>query len=161
VRQIRLAYRAQFRQPTGALNPMGLKLAIPVDVEVFEAKIGQWTLRSPVTNAVFTELPACASATEARRQAAANFTEQIGDWQPFHGCEPILPADFVIKDDGKAYLLEAEDFTHILAPGQAASRKDAPTLCGRTLPHRYFANRDQGPPPTCRICAAQLRVLTT
>lgn len=154
MKRIKLTYRAQFRQPLDTLNPLGAKLSGPVDVEVFEHKIAQWMLRSPLNGVIFKELPSCASATEARRQAAATFAEQLGEWQPFCGNAALLPADFVIRNDGTAYRLEPEDFTHVQRIGAAASRTEALAACGALLPFKRFTNLNSGPLPTCHKCAA-------
>lgn len=79
MRNIRVTFRAVFQQPTGKLNPMGLKMAVSVPVEIF-GQDGNWKARDPsrIANA-FARLGKFNTAEDAKREIARSFATQLQD----------------------------------------------------------------------------------
>jgi hypothetical protein len=90
-----IVFRATFRQPLGALNPIGAKLNCDIGVEVYHLKIGppaQWGARRPGTIHVFEEITPQTTPAELKRQIAGVFFEkQVSPWEAFDATIPGKP----------------------------------------------------------------------
>lgn len=162
MKRIKVVYRATFRQPKGALNKLGVRVACPVGVEA--RQIGDaWTACRPDarTLTVFEEIPRQPSFASLRGSVEQLFEERLSDWKM---CSPdgseLVQTSLRITDAG-VFELEPEDYTHIQRPGAASSnRKLAVAMCGREFKHQAFASTlEHSAPPTCEACAQLLEAV--
>jgi hypothetical protein len=153
VKHIRPTYRAQFQQPLGALNPLGVKLSSPIDVELFEEKAKSWRARRPGTKSLF-DIPAHADLDTLRDQMTPQyFASQLTQWRVFYNGQMLQHCDYRTATDGRVYLYEPEDFTHIGHPeGGGTDRKKGLAACGGMFAYDKFASTVQGSPPSCAVC---------
>jgi hypothetical protein len=107
MRVIRVFYRATFIQPVrGALNPMGLKLRTPIEVDVYESPRGCWRVRSAETGNSWDVIASQAGVEPAQKVIAAQFEKQVNGWVMYGDGGRPLKAEEVRSKDGKVYLLE-------------------------------------------------------
>ena len=105
--QIKLCYRATFRQPIGALNPAGFELTSPIEVEIRKAG-AHWAAFRPGSKAQFQQITAQPSASTLQGQLALFFAERISEWRvwqilPNVGYQPLEPGSFSIDPQGRAF----------------------------------------------------------
>ncbi len=157
MKAIKVTYRAEFQQPLGGLNPLGVTLKAPIAVEVFETSNSVWRLRRPDTTTVFEPITGYESAQSACEDLVpAWFQKRLTGWVMCWQGKPLLKGEYIEKQ-GRFYLLEAEDFTHIQKPGPGPDTKHklALALCGNEFKFSAFASTlENAPPPTCKTCAA-------
>ncbi len=107
IRVVRVFYRATFVQPLeGVLNPMGLKLRTPIEVELYESPRGSWRVRSAETGNSWDVIVIQAGVEPGKKALAALFEKQVRDWQMYGDGGRPLKAEEVLVKDGKVYLLE-------------------------------------------------------
>lgn len=159
MRAIKVSYRAEFEQPTGALNPMGMKLPGLQRVEIFQTG-ATWKARSIATGQIYTRLEKFASRTHAQSNLEANFERRLTEWEiwgkPPEEAEPrkLLPKEIRIASDGQVFWRQAEDFTHILhAPNIPPGAHVPPAACGAKVNVKCFISTKANIEPTCEPCA--------
>jgi hypothetical protein len=162
MREIKVAYRAVFEQPTGALNPMGLKLPGPFPVELLSC--GQCWLAREVASprrVVYSKLSAFASLAAAKLAMREVFVKQVQDWQLW-GTPPgvgaverlLTPYDVADLGNGKFAWLDDEDRTHILHGPLIDPKAKVPNAaCGAKVNAKCFISTKANIEPTCRPCA--------
>lgn len=107
MRVIRVFYRATFVQPLqGVLNPMGLKLRTPIEVDLYESPRGSWCARSAETGNRWDAIIAQHGVESGKKWIADLFEKQVSPWQMYGDHGRPLKAEEVLVKDGKVYLLE-------------------------------------------------------
>src|SRR5208283_359749 len=158
MRAIKVTFRAVFQQPIGKLNPLNAKFANPIVVEIvqFGAK---WLAREIFSGGVFTRLGRFSSIEQGKAELAANFERQVQDWQiwgrvPDNGDERMLSPDEIVLDShGKAFIKQAEDYTHILhAPTIPPGAHVPPAACGAQVNAKCFISTKANVEPSCKGC---------
>jgi len=163
MRALKVTYRAVFRQPLGALNKLGVRLACDIPVEIYQS-VDKWIARRPGTRSDFVEIPAAMSQESMKTSVQQSFETQVSEWQMYKpDGEVVQPGETKVNGNGTVMLLEPEDFTHIQHPDPACApenKKLARARCGGTFKHQAFASTlENAPPPTCAICLASLKEL--
>lgn len=75
------AHRAKFSQPGPALNPLGVKLPGPIEIEVFVPENGKkWQSREVTSGRVVKQAGTYNTPGQARYGAAALFDQQLTPW---------------------------------------------------------------------------------
>jgi hypothetical protein len=165
MRSIRITYRAMFEQPTGALNPLNLKLPGRFPVEIF-GNGEQWKAREIASprRVVYERLSRFTSPDAGKQIVEASFTRKVEDWQMW-GTEPVEPGGEV-KDErimipgvdlvdlgGNAwgYYMPA-DRTHISTSGPRTD-STATAACGATVSFKIVVSTRANVEPTCPKCA--------
>lgn len=166
VRVIKVTYRAVFQQPQGALNPLGVRIAAHVPVEVFQR--GQtWQACEISGHNVFTRLGRFNTAAQAREGVAGAFETMVQHWQlwgiPPMECVPdaqigkerlLLPSEVCDLGNGKMGFRTAEDYTHILhAQSIPPGAKVPPAACGAKVDAKCFISTKANVEPSCKPCA--------
>lgn len=163
MRAIKITYRAVFQQPIGKLNPLNAKFASPVAVELVRVK-DHWLAREVLHAGVFTRLGELASMEHAKAELAENFERQVQDWQiwgtvPTPGSKStteermLSPDEIVIDKHGKAFLKQAEDFTHIIhAQTIPPGARVPPAACGAQVNAKCFISTKANVEPSCAEC---------
>jgi hypothetical protein len=165
---IKVTYRAVLYQPIRVLNPLELRMAGPVTVEVLCVG-GTWRARNLDTRQDYEKLllrhPSASAAMTAVDQ---NFRSRPNPWQmwgeaPDHpaahlsAARPLEPREIaLITKDGieRVYWKETEDYTHILhAPTMDPKTKVPPAACGISVKAEAFINNRANVEPTCLKCA--------
>ena len=164
MRVIKVTYRAVFQQPQGALNPLGMRIAAHVPVEVFQRGTS-WQACEISGRNVFTRLGKFGSASGARDRVAGAFEAQVQDWQiwgtvPGDGSTELaverllLPSEVCDLGNGKMGFRTAEDYTHILhAPTIPPGAHMPPAACGAKVDAKCFINNRANVEPSCKACA--------
>lgn len=165
MRAIKVTYRAVFQQ----LRMSAMKCSAAVNVEVVQSGAGEWFSRSPDTGVEF-KFTRQQSAEAAKKEAESRFEIMISDswWitgkPPDESARRPLEPEELVERDGKMYILEPNDFTHIFdseaskKPENAAqlSKMDIdhvwPAACGQLPRLRHFVSTKAKVPPTCRQC---------
>jgi len=159
VRAIKVTFRAVFRQPTGALNPGGFKIAGPVAVELFGSD-KRWQARELSQANVFTRLGRFTSLEHAKSTVAASFQERLEPWQMW-GKPPdecgveiqLTPYEVADLGEGKFGWLQDEDRTHILHGPLIDPKAKVPNAaCGAQVNAKCFISTKANVEPTCRGC---------
>lgn len=172
MRAIKVTHRAVFRQPIGALNPMGCKLPGPFPVELFQ-RGPHWFAReiaSPKPQE-YKRLTKMESLSEMKRQVEESFESQSEAWQiwgdPLTPSEKLdqrprdgswerllTPYDILHIGKGKFAAYEPEDRTHIInGKTITAKTRVPPTACGLNLPAKCLIDNLANVEPSCHECA--------
>lgn len=169
MRQIKVVWRGIFREPIGALNPLGLKMPVTCKVEVHGSK-DKWQARNidggkPVP---YTRLGSHPGALTMRNAVEAAFRSVVEPWQlwgEIPGDKEHVPEWRMLQDhewkemtDKGGYraifLLTPEDYTHILhSPNVRPDAKVPNAACGADVPPNAFINNKANVRPTCEKCA--------
>jgi hypothetical protein len=109
-----IVFRATFEQPTGALNPAGIKMAGPVEVEIYHQTIGppaEWRVRRPGTRNDFRLITPQSTPDTLKKQMDLFFRTQLAPWEAFDNKQSpprVLEAsDWRTDKDGKVFLTES------------------------------------------------------
>jgi hypothetical protein len=90
-----LTYTAKFRQPTGALNPLGVKFRDAWEIEIFPTgrKPVKWRARSLWPNGSTSEIAGVVGidANDAQAQTARVFEKQETRWYEHRAAEDDVP----------------------------------------------------------------------
>jgi hypothetical protein len=159
VRAIKVTFRAVFRQPIGALNPGGFKIAGPVAVELF-GNGERWQARELSQANVFTRLGRFVSLEHAKSTVEASFQERLQPWQMW-GKGPnefkekqLTPYEVADLGKGKFGWIQDEDRTHIIhAPTIPPGARIPPAACGAQVNAKCFISTKANIEPSCRGCA--------
>ena len=158
MRAIRVTFRAVFRQPIGALNPSGFKVAGPVAVELFGNE-KRWQARELSQANVFTRLGRFVSLDHAMTTVESSFQERLEPWQmwgkgPNELTEKLLtPYEVADLGDGKFGWLQDEDRTHILHGPLIDPKAKVPNAaCGASVNAKCFISTKANIEPSCRGC---------
>lgn len=166
MRAIKVTYRAVFQQPIGALNPMGLKIPgdFPVELYAFGER---WRARS-IANGnrnVYDKLVPFSTIAHAKSETERAFERQSQAWQmwgnvPGDGNSALTvermlePDEIYIAPEGKVYLKQAEDYTHIIhAPSIPPGARIPPAACGAQVNAKCFISTKANVEPSCKACA--------
>jgi hypothetical protein len=100
---LRICYRADFKGPTGALNPSGWKVPGKIGVEVrkISPRTG-WGAYRPGTAERFIQITPQLDAKTLQNQVGLYFEKQVSEWLMYELSEP----------SGKAILLKPEEITY-------------------------------------------------
>ena len=166
MRAIKVTFRAVFEQPTGPLNPMGIKLPGPQPVEVF-GQGERWQAREIASprRQIYTKLGSFSSLAHAKDEVEHAFQKQIEAWQPW-GTVPsngqtslteermLTPYDFADLGSGKFGLIQDEDRTHIIhAQTIPPGARIPPAACGAQVNAKCFISTKANVEPSCKGCA--------
>lgn len=161
VRNIKVTYRAVFRQPIGLLNSLGSQIAGTFPVEVFGAG-EKWQAREIATpvRVVYKKLYHFTSPIQGMMEVERNFEERLEPWQVW-GKPPnelqermLLPGEIVDLGSGKMAWRDAEDFTHILhGPLIDPAARVPNAACGAKVNAKCFISTKANVEPTCKGCA--------
>ncbi len=165
-RQIKITLRAVFQQPTGILNPMGMKMKGNFPVEIFR-KADNWQVREISTpkRIVYEKLGRFCSIDLAIGGTGLHFERCVESWQmwgtvPGDGdtalsVERLLLPDEVVNLGGDKWGFRIpEDYTHIIhAPAVPLKAKVPPAACGAQVDAKCFINNRANVEPSCRKCA--------
>ena len=163
MRTIKVTYRAIFEQPTGILNPLGMRLPGTFPIELFQWG-KQWQAREIATarRNVYERLGKFVSLDHARREVEQSFERRLQDWQiwgtpldgPGIGIERMLtPYDISDLGNGQFGWVEPEDRTHIMNPQWTGPERVPPSACGLKLNAKVFISHFANIRPTCKGCA--------
>src|ERR1017187_3880922 len=105
--QIKICWRASFQQPIGALNPLGAKLAAPIEVEV-RRQAGIWKCFRPGTKA---EMPIAGqpqASTLKKQIEGLLFEKRLSPWQALDmvANKPLVPAEFALDEQERAWRIK-------------------------------------------------------
>lgn len=169
MRQIKVTYRAIFRQPTGVLNSMGAIMNGQYPVEVF-GHGDKWQARNLDGMGVFAKLSKFASAAHGRQVVEESFLYLDQAWQMWAALpytarqileegvsrDPriIQPHEITVLGDGKVLWKEPEDYLHIIhAPTLAPGERIPSAACGAKVKADCFISTKANVEPTCKACA--------
>lgn len=163
MRAIKVTYRAVFQQPIGPLNPMGLKIPGEFAVEISGSPVAGWRAYSLAPRHVYEKLGRFASFDHAKTELAAAFRKQTQDWQIW-GVVPaqdslsaermLTPDELIFQPDGKVFIRQAEDYTHIIhAQTIPPGARIPPAACGAQVNTKCFISTKANVEPTCKGCA--------
>jgi hypothetical protein len=95
LRPLKVTYRAVFKGPAGALNPMNLKLNICMTIELYMARKDVWKGRELDTGHKRTIEPVkdCGTLQSAKNRVVELFQEQCQPWQMWGDPSSVLPVD--------------------------------------------------------------------
>ena len=161
MRAIKVTFRATFRQPIGALNPMGAKIAGPQPVEIF-GEGERWKAREIASpcRVVYDRLGRFVSLEHAKTTVELSFQERLEPWQMW-GKGPneldekqLTPYEVADLGEGKFGWIQDEDRTHIIhAPTIPPGAKVPPAACGASVNAKCFISTKANIEPSCRGCA--------
>jgi len=157
---------AEFEQPKGALNPMGLNLPGRIVVEVYR-RAGAWYAR---THGTKRDYPGVVGVTAegAQSQAKLLFRNQVKDWQELTAggtvMQPAPTSDAALIDDGGPKAKTDADqvtprrphrgYTHASnSNSPEAGRKHLRAWCGKMIDPGAVAVEF----PTCAQCARMVQ----
>lgn len=104
-----IVFRAVFRQPKGGLNPSGLKMAAPVEVELYRCRIDppEWRARSLPSRIDFRAISGQREFRTLEEQIELHFfAEKLTPWQVFDSIakRALEPDEWAIDPHGKPYV---------------------------------------------------------
>jgi hypothetical protein len=93
LRPLRVTYRAVFKGPVGALNPMNLKLNVCMTIELYMARRDVWKARELDTGHKRTIEPVkdCGTLSSAQNRVKELFQEQCQPWQMWGDVSSLFP----------------------------------------------------------------------
>ena len=106
-----IVFRAVFRQPKGGLNPSGLKMSAPIEVELYHSKIDppEWRARSLPSRIDFRQICGQREFTTLEQQIELHFfVEKLSPWEAYDvrtGCG-LNSDEWAIDQQGKPHLTE-------------------------------------------------------
>jgi len=102
-----IVFRASFEQPIGPRNPAGIKLPGPIQVEIFQAKVGppaEWKARS-VTRNEFKEISAQSTPGTLKRQIEGiHFERQLTEWEAFDAVGKLREDEWSTDSKGHVFI---------------------------------------------------------
>lgn len=145
-------YRARFRGPKGALNPLGAKTKAETTVEVYQHRPGEWYAREVDTpeQRKFERLGRgpgrMVDAITSKAEVESNFEERLTEWEMYdRQGRKLEQGDVNFKSDGT---VERKPPTHI-GRGATESKKTSRAACGKTVPNGQIIKTTR---PTCDQC---------
>ncbi len=151
---MKISYRAQFRQPVGVLNPLGVTVRAVLTVELLHAA-GYWIARLQGT--IEERLGRHPGAQAAMQAVQSSFAEQLTPWQ-MHAVNdglPISPDEIAAGPDTRGWIT-LKPLTHITDfAAEAADKTQRRTVhapCGKAANPKLIVSVKTGVPPTCPIC---------
>ena len=149
---MRITYRATFRQPIGKLNPMGLKIPVPLTVELFTVPGNMWSAREIDSRdrRIIPPLQRFPSSQTAMKGTKAMFEEQVRPWtmhDPAAAGAPLEPSEVLFLDGGTAVRRPP---THNAGPWPAGAFYHR-SYCGKRIAKREDITEGRPTCPQCRI----------
>lgn len=147
---MRVTFRAVFMQPTGVLNPMGLKIPTPITVELYPGPSNSYRAREIDSKhrRSFRHVQRMANLEAAKSAIRASFTEQLTDWtmhDPAKNGAALSPDEVITLPGGT---VTRKPPTHYATAMEGLSKTTRRAVCGKTVDVTVIVQTR----PTCPQC---------